>query len=93
MSKEETMQATTGQDQAASVDLKVELRGLKFLDGHIVQVGKATQQMCGDSVLWICETQPPLEQRFLGVEDRREAIQWLREVCGAEEVLEGRGVA
>lgn len=67
----------------------IELRGLRYLDGQIVQVGKATQEKDHGTPMWLCQAQPPLKQVFNPVSYRAEAIAWLRQECGAEEVIEG----
>jgi hypothetical protein len=67
----------------------IELRDLKCIDGKIVQVGKATQETDHDSPMWLCQTQPPLKQVFNPVSYRLEVIAWLKEECGADEIIEG----
>ena len=67
----------------------IELGGLKFIDGKLVQVGKATQETDHGSPMWLCQSQPPLKQVFNPVTYRLEVIAWLKEECGAEEIFEG----
>lgn len=67
----------------------VELRALKFIEGHIVQVGRATQVMANGDQAWLCETLPPYAQRFDLLGNVAQAAQWLRSNCGAQEVLSG----
>lgn len=73
--------------------IRAELRALKYLDGLVVQVGKASQEIAHGEPIWLCQTQPPHTQRFMPVSSRSEAIDWLRRECGAEEIVEGVLVA
>ena len=66
----------------------MELRGMKFMDGMIVQVGKATQERDHGAPMWMCQTTRPLKPVFHPVLYRHEAIAWLQKECGAEEVIE-----
>jgi len=47
-----------------------ELRGLKYIDGRIVQVGKANQEKDHGRPFWLCQSQPPHAQRFQPAADR-----------------------
>lgn len=69
------------------------MRALKYMEGIVVQVGKASQETSHGEPMWLCQTQPPHEQHFMPVSSRAEAIEWLMKECGAEEIVEGVSVA
>ncbi len=65
------------------------LRAFKFIDGRVVLVGKAEVEIDHGKPFWLCSTMPPLQQVFMPVSTRDEAIAWLRTEAGADEVFEG----
>lgn len=67
----------------------VELRGHAAKDGQVVMVGKAEQVKDHGTPCWLCSTLPPNRPFYEVVTYRQNAIQWLKDVAGAEEVFEG----
>lgn len=65
------------------------LRAFKYIEGQVVMVGKAEQELDHGQSFWLCSTLPPFKQRFEPTETREQAIAWLQEHVGAEEVFEG----
>lgn len=68
---------------------KNSLRAFKYIEGQIVLVGKAEQELDHGQPFWLCSTLPPFQQRFEPTGTREQAIAWLQANVGAEEVFEG----
>ena len=67
----------------------IELRGHAFKDGVVVMVGKADQITDHGKPCWFCSTFPPNKPYYEVVTYRHEAVQWLKDNAGAEEVFAG----